>query len=85
MHPDGVFRLEEGDVLRDVDSEKGSDVVIVVVKQGENVLVHLGFVLDRSVQEPVCAFEDNGRGEEMVHWSMSGNRDESAHTLPQEP
>lgn len=38
---------------RDVDTEV-SDV-------GENVLVHSGFILNRSVWEPICAFDDNCR------------------------
>jgi hypothetical protein len=50
--------LEEGDVLRDVDAE-GSDV-------RENVLVHFRFILNRSVREPVCAFEDDGRDVALV-------------------
>ena len=44
--------------MRDVDAE-GSDA-------RENVLVHFGFILNRSVCEPVSAFEDDGRGVALV-------------------
>jgi hypothetical protein len=58
--PDGCFGLEELDMLRYVDVKGSCKCSLGGRNLGQNVLVDVGFVFERSIWEPVSSLQSEG-------------------------